>query len=286
MANELKIPSVGESITSATIAEWHKADGEYVNAGDEVLTIDTDKVSQSLEVEVAGILRHRAAEGDEVDIGAVVAVIEEGEAPPKPRESEAKSTPPALPPEAAPTDSEEAKATSLAMKMAQDKGIDLASIKGTGTGGRITKSDILAVSEAGAEKPAQVPTPPRREPGEKKVTRRKMSPLRRKIADHLVNAQHEAAILSTFNECDMSAVMEIRKRVQEKFVARNGVKLGFMSFFLKAVVEGLQAVPSINGRVEGEEIVENHFYDIGVAVGTDKGLVVPVIRDVDQSTLR
>ncbi|MEO6053956.1 MAG: dihydrolipoyllysine-residue succinyltransferase, partial [Chthoniobacterales bacterium] len=119
-------------------------------------------------------------------------------------------------------------------------------------------------------------------PSEARTTRKKMSPLRRKIASHLVNAQQEAAILTTFNECDMTAIMDLRKRVQDDFVARHGVKLGFMSFFIKAVVDALQAVPSVNGRIEGDEVVENHFYDIGVAVGTEKGLIVPVLRDCEK----
>ena len=285
MASELKIPSVGESITSATIAEWLKGDGEYVSSGDEVLSIETDKVSQTLEVETAGILHHRAAEGDEVEVGAVVAEIEPAEAPvesasgteAKPRAgaetvpAPAKSSPAAA--------AAGRKVSSVAAKVALDKGIDLASVSGTGAGGRITKADVLAVADqAGSPSPSPQPE------GTKKTTRRKMSPLRRKIADHLVNAQQEAAILTTFNECDLSAVMAIRKKVQEKFVEKNGVKLGFMSFFLKAVVEALQAVPSINARIDGDEIVENHFYDIGVAVGTDKGLFVPVIRDVDEKS--
>lgn len=279
MPNELKIPSVGESITSATIAEWHKADGDYVRPGDEVLTIETDKVSQTLEVETAGLLRHHAEVGDEVDIGALVATIEETDAPPPeaepatPTDSAASvDAPPAIPVEAV-SDSD-ARVTSVAQKIASDRGVDLGRVQGTGTGGRITKIDVLNAAEGGGSV-VQV---------EKRTSRKKMTPLRRKIADHLVNAQQDAAILSTFNECDMSSVMETRKRVQEKFVEKNGVKLGYMSIFLKAVVEALEAVPAINAQIEGDEIVQNHFYDIGVAVGTERGLVVPVIRDVDQKS--
>ena len=289
MPNELKIPSVGESITSATIAEWHKGDGDYVKPGDEVLTIETDKVSQTLEVETAGLLRHHVQEGDEVEIGALVATIEETDSPPPESvvdaTTEKAETPPAAAaPVAAPPaniDLGDSKATSVAQKIAADRGVNLAAILGTGTGGRITKIDVLnAASGAGGSQGANLSAAAI----EKRTTRKKMTPLRRKIADHLVNAQQDAAILSTFNEVDMSSVMDTRKKVQEKFVEKNGVKLGYMSIFLKAVVEGLKEVPSINASIEGTEIVQNHFYDIGVAVGTDRGLVVPVIRNVDQKS--
>jgi 2-oxoglutarate dehydrogenase E2 component (dihydrolipoamide succinyltransferase) len=174
------------------------------------------------------------------------------------------------------------KATPVARKEAEGEGVDLNRVSGTGAGGKITKADVL---DAASVKTTE-PTAPVVEAagGAKRTSRRKMSPLRRKIATHLVNAQHEAAILTTFNEVDMSAVMDLRKRLQDDFTARNGVKIGFMSFFIKAVVEALKSVPAVNGRIEGEEIVENHFYDIGVAVGTEKGLIVPVIRDCDQKS--
>lgn len=287
MAHEIKIPSVGESIASATLGTWHKADGAYVRAGEVILTIETDKISTELEADRSGILRHLAAEGDELAIGAPVASIEEGEAPAG-SEAPAESAP------AGSTDRKEetavadsdVKATPVAKKIAEGEGIDLSRVTGTGSGGKITKADVLG---AAAVKPPEGPSSPGDEmasPAEaaKRVTRRKMSPLRRKIATHLVNAQHEAAILTTFNECDMSGVMDLRKRLQEDFVSRHGVKLGFMSFFLKAVVEGLKSVPSVNARIEGEEIVEQHYFDIGVAVGTEKGLIVPVIRDCDRKS--
>ncbi len=280
MAIELKIPSVGESITSATIAEWHKPSGEYVGAGEEILTIETDKVSQDLEAETGGILTHIAAEGDEVDIGAVVGSIEPCD-PPEGYEKSKPAVAAAAPAQANSTvtsaassvDNSGAKATSVAVKIADEKGVDLSQVKGTGTAGRVTKEDVLEFIANGGGAGAGDPAKP--------TTRKKMTALRRKIADHLVNAQQDAAILSTFNECDMSHVMSLRKRVQEDFVAKHGVKLGFMSIFLKAVLEGLKEVPGINAQIEGDEIVTNHFYDIGVAVGTDKGLVVPVVRDVD-----
>ncbi|MAS93887.1 MAG: dihydrolipoyllysine-residue succinyltransferase [Verrucomicrobiales bacterium] len=292
MAHEIKIPSVGESITSATLGTWHKSEGDYVRAGEVILTIETDKISTELESDKDGVLHHLAEEGDELDIGAPVAEIQEGEAPaddggvskeeaPKESSEESSSS-------EEESDDGDVRATPVARKIAKDEGIDLSTVTGTGTGGKITKSDVLDAvdgksdtkEEAAAEskEPAEEPAAA---PKKDRTTRKKMSPLRRKIAAHLVNAQQEAALLTTFNECDMSEVMNLRKRVQEDFVGRHGVKLGFMSFFIKAVVDGLKAVPSINAQIDGDDVVENHFYDIGVAVGTDKGLIVPVVRDCD-----
>jgi len=291
MSHEIKIPSVGESITSATLGAWHKAEGEYVNSGEVILTIETDKITTELEADRSGVLHQLAAVGDELAIGAPVARIDESAAAPadsvpvsaavvSPARNEALAAPSA--PSGSASESAAVKATPVARKVAEGEGIDLNRVSGTGTGGKITKADVL---DAASAKVTEPPTSAIAAPaGAKPTTRKKMSPLRRKIATHLVNAQHEAAILTTFNEVDMSAVMDLRKRLQDDFTARNGVKLGFMSFFIKAVVEALQSVPAVNGRIEGDEIVENHFYDIGVAVGTEKGLIVPVIRECDQKS--
>ncbi|MDF1852286.1 MAG: 2-oxoglutarate dehydrogenase complex dihydrolipoyllysine-residue succinyltransferase [Verrucomicrobiales bacterium] len=295
MSHEIKIPSVGESITSATLGTWHKQDGEYVKAGEVILTIETDKISTELESDKSGILKHLAEEGDELDIGAAVAGIEEGEAPADTGNVEEGASDPGEKEqensggdETSPA-SGDFKVTPVAKKIADEEGIDLSQVTGTGAGGKITKSDVMGATQQLAapetSSPAlATPAAVSKPSGEKPTTRKKMSPLRKKIATHLVNAQHEAAILSTFNECDMTNIMALRKRVQEDFVARHGVKLGFMSFFIKAVVEALKAVPSVNAQIEGDEIVENHFYDIGVAVGTDKGLFVPVVRDCDRKS--
>ena len=285
MLHEIKIPSVGESITSATLGAWHKAEGAYVRAGEVILTIETDKITTELESDRSGSLHHLAAVGDELAIGAPVASIDESAAAPADAapaaSTAAKEEAPANATVAA-SDAAKVKATPVARKVAEGEGVDLNRVSGTGTGGKITKADVL---DAASVKTTE-PTAPVVEAavGAKRTSRKKMSPLRRKIATHLVNAQHEAAILTTFNEVDMSAVMDLRKRLQDDFTARNGVKIGFMSFFIKAVVEALKSVPAVNGRIEGEEIVENHFYDIGVAVGTEKGLIVPVIRDCDQKS--
>ena len=248
------IPAVGESITSGLISAWHKKDGENVQPGDVLLTLETDKVSTELTAEKAGVLHIKAAEGQEVKIGEVVAVIEEGPAapaPPAPSKKAAKQpAPPAEPPAAVPPPAPPAAPVSQPLE-----------------------------PEETYHEPH---TPPPGAPApEARITRKRLSPLRRKIAAQLVMAQQTAAILTTFNECDMSAVMTLRKQMQEPFQKQYGVKLGFMSFFVKATVAALKAVPQVNSRLEGDELITHHYFDIGVAVGTERGLVVPVIRDAN-----
>ena len=250
MSVAVTVPAVGESITSGVISAWHKKDGDHVAVGDLLFTLDTDKVSSEVTALEAGALKIIVAEGAEVPIGSIVAEIEPGAAAPKKAEVESLK--------AEVTEKKpEAKAETPAPKAAP----------------------ALSPSAPSPAAPAPRVVP------EGRVTRRKLSPLRRKIALQLVSAQQNAAILTTFNEVDMSAVMGLRKEVQEGFQAKYGVKLGFMSFFIKAVVEALQAVPQINAQLEGDELIENHYYDIGVAVGTEKGLMVPVLRDCEKLTL-
>lgn len=258
MSIEVKIPSVGESITSGLISTWHKQDGEAVAAGDLLLTLDTDKVSSEITAEAAGVLRILVPEGEEVKIGTVVARIEEeaGAAPAAPAAAPAPKAEPAAP-AAAPAAEKPAAAPAPAPAAAP----------------------ALPVAMP-PEAPTPVSTRPAPDP-EGRFTRRKMSPLRRKIATQLVMAQQTAAMLTTFNECDMSNVMALRKRMQEAFVKQYDVKLGFMSFFIKAAVQALKAVPAVNSRIDGDDLILNHFYDIGVAVGTERGLIVPVLRDTD-----
>ena len=254
---DIKIPTVGESISTAVLSSWHKADGDAVAAGDLLLTLETDKVSTELTADVAGVLKIEVPAGTEVAIGAVVGRIEDGVAgavPPVPVREEAAKTGPVPPPAPLP-----------AAAVVTPPPLPAIFLPAGGV------PAVAARSEEGAVQPSS----------DRRTTRTRLSPLRRKIATHLVAAQQTAAILTTFNEADMSAVMTLRKQLQDSFVARHGLKLGFMSFFVKAVVDALKSVPQINARLEGEELVQNHFYDIGVAVGTDKGLVVPVIRDCD-----
>ena len=259
---EVKVPTVGESITSGILSTWHKRDGEAVNSGDVLFTLETDKVSTEVNAPESGILRTQAAEGDEVKIDQVVALIEPGGAPaekPAAEPAKAEAAAAAPPPEAPAAPPAQAPPTPPA---APPPAPALAPKK----------------EEAPAAKPKIAA------PDDPRTSRKKLTPLRRKIAAQLVMAQHTAAILTTFNECDMSGVMALRKEMQEEFTKRHGVKLGFMSFFIKSVVDALKAVPAINSRMDGDDLVQNKYYDIGVAVGTEKGLIVPVLRNCDEKS--
>lgn len=291
MPIEVKIPAVGESISSGIVSVWHKKSGDYVNTGDALFTLETDKVSTEIVAEKSGLLETNVPEGQEVKIGEVVATIDDSKAPPKtePKEKKAATAKPAV---TRPQESTSSDALSPAVRrIVEEEKLEPARISGTGKGGRLTKGDVLAAAELrGADANVQLPAEEKidnrqdRQSQDGRITRKKMSPLRRKIAAQLVMAQHTAAILTTFNECDMSGVQKLRSESQDAFTKKNGVKLGFMSFFIKATVEALKAVPPLNGRIEGEDFIQNNFYDIGVAVGTDRGLVVPVVRDADKKS--
>ena len=307
MSIEVKIPAVGESISSGVVSVWHKKSGEQVQAGEPLFTLETDKVSTEIVAEKAGVLKTIATEGQEVKIGEVVATIDEtatAAAAPKagpetvatPTDVEDKPDPNR---EDAPVSGEKkspnAEVLSPAVRrIVTEEHLETGEIAGSGKGGRLTKGDVLAAAQNRGAEPAPAPatTAPQQPSADgaaaqttsERFTRKKMSPLRRKIAAQLVMAQHTAAILTTFNECDMTAVSELRKKSQEAFMNKNNLKLGFMSFFIKAAVEGLKAVPAINSRIEGDDFIQNHFHDIGVAVGTERGLVVPVVRDADKKS--
>jgi 2-oxoglutarate dehydrogenase E2 component (dihydrolipoamide succinyltransferase) len=304
MPTEVKIPAVGESITSGVVSVWLKKSGEYVNEGEPLFTLETDKVSTAIVAENAGVLETKVAEGQEVKIGEVVAIIDDSkqrveekkEEKPKEQTPEEKKKEPEPKEKAAavtagadrgagPGSTTPATALSPAVRrIVEEEKLEPEKISGTGKGGRLTKADVLsAVQERGK---AEEKIEPREvEPSaDGRFIRKKMSPLRRKIAQQLVMAQHTAAILTTFNECDMTAVQQLRSKAQEEFTKKNGVKLGLMSFFIKACVEALKAVPVVNGRIEGDDFIQNNFYDIGVAVGTERGLVVPVLRDADKKS--
>jgi 2-oxoglutarate dehydrogenase E2 component (dihydrolipoamide succinyltransferase) len=316
MAIEVKIPAVGESITSGVVSAWHKKSGDFVNDGEALFTLETDKVSTEIVAEKAGVLETKIPEGQEVKIGEVVAIIDDSKRPiaekkeekPKKKEPEEKKKEPesekkpaeAKAPVAAGADRgkpQPTAATTTALspavrRIVEEEKLEPEKIRGTGEGGRLTKGDVLAaaqarkpVGEAVSFSGTAAPSPTEVAPsGDGRFTRKKMSPLRRKIAQQLVMAQHTAAILTTFNECDMSAIQELRRNKQEEFTKKNGVKLGLMSFFVKACVEALKAVPVVNGHIEDEDFIQNNFYDIGVAVGTERGLVVPIVRDADKKS--
>jgi 2-oxoglutarate dehydrogenase E2 component (dihydrolipoamide succinyltransferase) len=298
---EVKIPAVGESISSGIVSVWHKKSGDFVNAGDALFTLETDKVSTEIAAETAGVLDTIVPEGQEVKIGEVVATIDDSkkqaEAAPAEKKKEKVETKAAAPAKEKekPTDGEtSAGAESLSpavRRIVDEEHLDPAKISGTGPGGRITKEDALAAAQSrgGREQksdkePATAGPSVGGQSADGRFVRKKMSPLRRKIAAQLVMAQHTAAILTTFNECDMTAVQELRTKSQGAFTKKNNVKLGFMSFFIKAAVEALKTVPVVNGRIEDEDFIQNNFYDIGVAVGTERGLVVPIVRDADKKS--
>ncbi len=296
MSVEVKIPAVGESISSGIVSVWHKKSGDFVNAGDALFTLETDKVSTEIAAETSGVLDAIVPEGQEVKIGEVVATIDDSKKPadaaPADKKKEKAETKASAPPKEKPAD---AKTLSPAVRrIVDEEHLEPEKISGTGKDGRLTKADALAAAQnrgateekidIGEDRPAEGRIRRGEQSADGRIVRKKMSPLRRKIAAQLVMAQHTAAILTTFNECDISAVQELRTKSQDAFTKNNGVKLGFMSFFIKASVEALKAVPVVNGRIEDEDFIQNNFYDIGVAVGTERGLVVPIVRDADKKS--
>jgi 2-oxoglutarate dehydrogenase E2 component (dihydrolipoamide succinyltransferase) len=285
----ITVPSVGESISEGILARWLKADGESVKAGDPLFELETDKASSVVPASSSGVLKIQTKEGETVAIGATIATID-------PSGSPTAATAPAAPAAAAApapaVAADTARPPSPAVRrLAAEEGVDISRVAPTGPGGRVTKGDVLNFLES---KPAPKPPPPPAAPvaqaqapspaapSGSRETRQRMSGLRQKVAERLVEVQQTAAILTTFNEADMSRVMELRTRYKESFQTKHGVGLGFMSFFVKAVIDALKAFPAVNGRIDGNEIVLHHYYDIGVAVSTDRGLMVPVIRDADR----
>jgi 2-oxoglutarate dehydrogenase E2 component (dihydrolipoamide succinyltransferase) len=306
MTVEIVVPALGESVSEATIARWLKKPGEAVQRDEPLVELETDKVSLEIPAPASGRLAEVVApEGSDVAVGAVIGRIEEGaaEAAPAAREEapEARGEPAAEPaggggaaaeapaapaasaaPQARPGG--EVRAGPAARRVAAEKGVDLAAVPATGPRGVVTKADVLAFPQAAAEAPAaraEPAVPPAAPSPRGREERVRMTRLRKRIAERLKEAQNTAAMLTTFNECDMSAVMALRERYRDSFERRHGVRLGFMSFFVKACIDALRAFPAVNAEIDGDEIVYKYYYHIGVAVSTDQGLVVPVLRDAD-----
>ncbi|MBU1325647.1 MAG: 2-oxoglutarate dehydrogenase complex dihydrolipoyllysine-residue succinyltransferase [Alphaproteobacteria bacterium] len=288
---DILTPALGESVTEATIAKWSKAAGEAVTKDEVLVELETDKVSLEVVAPADGVLSEIKAEaGATVVPGTVLGVVTEGAAAAKPAEAP-KAEPKAEPaPAAAPADSGSAQVKSgeaphlspAVQRVVSETGVDPQSIVPTGPKGNVTKADALAAAAA-PKAPAAAPAAPRADqPREERV---KMTRLRQTIARRLKESQNSAAQLTTFNEVDMSAVMDIRTKYKDAFEKRHGIKLGFMSFFVKAVVEALKEIPAVNAEIDGTDIIYKNHYAIGVAVGTDKGLVVPVLRDADVLSL-
>ncbi|MEK9198165.1 2-oxoglutarate dehydrogenase complex dihydrolipoyllysine-residue succinyltransferase [Ureibacillus sp. 179-F W5.1 NHS] len=296
---EIKVPELAESITEGTIAQWVKKVGDHVEKGEFIVELETDKVNAEIISEEAGVLTQiLAEEGDTVLVGQVIAVVEAGEgAAPAPAEEapKAEATPVAAAPTPAPaatpvveeTSNERVVASPAARKLAREKGIDLASISPVDPQGRVRVQDVAAHGTAPVAAPAApvvstngpiVFTPAAESD---RVTIEKMSRRRQTIAKRLLEVKQSTAMLTTFNEIDMTNIMALRKRKQEEFVKANDIKLGFMSFFTKAVVAALKKYPYVNAQIVGDEIHLNNFFDIGIAVSTEEGLVVPVVRDAN-----
>lgn len=292
----VKVPGVGESITEGILAKWLKADGSAVKADEPLYELETDKANNVINAPASGTLKIGVKAGATVPIGAQVATIDPAGAPtasaPAPAAPSAPSKPaPTTPPPPAPAQAGEPTLSPAVRRVVAETGVDPSAVTGTGKDGRLTKGDVLQAAEPRSA-PAPAPTVPTAAPeapqvsttSGRKETREKMSKLRQTIAKRLVEAQQTAAILTTFNEADMSRVMDLRNQYKDAFKTKHGVNLGFMSFFIKAAVEALKAFPRVNGRIEGDEIVLIRNYDIGVAVSTERGLLVPVLRDADQKT--
>jgi len=297
MATEIKVPVLGESVTEGTIAEWLKQPGDAVAVDEPICSLETDKVAVDVPSPVAGVMaEHRASVGDNVEVGAVIAVVEEG--------ASAGDAKPAVAPAAAKADTPAPAATEELLSTAQtmspavrravlEYGVDPSTIKGTGKDGRLTKEDVVAAAEAKKNGATPAPAPsaspaPAAKPsasttgGERSEERVKMTRMRQTIAKRLKAAQDNAAMLTTFNDVDMSAVMEARDKYKDLFAKKHDIRLGFMGFFAKAACLALKDVPAVNAYIDGDEIIYHDYVDISVAVSAPNGLVVPVIRDADK----
>jgi len=292
METKIVVPALGESVVEATVARWLKNQGDPVAVGETLVELETDKVNLEVGAEKAGVLaKIERQSGEDVKVGEVLGLISEAPSQ-ESAPAEEKSVAAAPAPEAPRSGS---KATPSARRLAQENQVDLEQIEGTGSGNQITRQDIETYlqTKKAAAKPKPAPSPLQSAPpvaaaapviasGERREERMRMSRRRRTIAARLLEAQHNAAMLTTYNEADMSPVMEIRKRQKDIFKQRHGVGLGIVSFFTKAVLGALREFPALNAEIQGEEIVFKHYYDIGIAIGAEEGLVVPVLRDADR----
>ena len=308
MAVEIKVPVLGESVVEATVAKWMKSAGEAVGADEAIVELETDKVTLEVPSPVNGVLADIVAkEGDTVGVDALLALVEEGAAPtakPAAKTAPASAPAPAPAPAAAPAAVSAPAATSSATassaaaavlspavrKLVEENNLNPAAISGTGKDGRLTKADVQKAIASGSAKMAAPaasasPAPAGPRTSDAREERVPMSRLRRMIASRLKEAQNTAAMLTTFNEVDMSAVMALRAEYKDDFEKQHGARLGFMGFFVRAVINGLQEFPAVNAEIHGEDIIYKNFYNIGVAVGTPQGLVVPVLRDAQDLSL-
>ena len=304
MAVEIKVPVLGESVVEATVAKWMKSAGEAVGADEAIVELETDKVTLEVPSPVNGVLADIVAkEGDTVGVDALLALVEEGAAPtakpaaktapapaPTATPAPAATAPAAVPAPAAAASAAAAVLSPAVRKLVEENNLNPAAISGTGKDGRLTKADVQKAIASGSAKMAApaastAPAPAGPRTSDAREERVPMSRLRRMIASRLKEAQNTAAMLTTFNEVDMSAVMALRAEYKDDFEKQHGARLGFMGFFVRAVINGLQEFPAVNAEIHGEDIIYKNFYNIGVAVGTPQGLVVPVLRDAQDLSL-
>jgi len=295
MATEIRVPTLGESVSEATIGKWFKKPGEAVKADEPLVELETDKVTLEVNAPAAGVLGEIVAkEGDTVGVSALLGTIAEGGAAAAAPAPKAEAKPAAAAPA---TEAPKAVATKAAdsgpavSRLAAESGVDPSKVAASGKDGRVTKGDMLAaIATGGAAVPAAAPAPiavraPSAPDDGAREERVKMTKLRQTIARRLKEAQSNAAMLTTFNEVDMSGVMALRNQYKDVFEKKHGVKLGFMGFFVKACVQALKEIPAVNAEIDGTDIIYKNYYHIGVAVGTEKGLVVPVVRDADELSI-
>ncbi len=278
MAGEIVVPSLGESVSEATVAKWFKQVGDAINADEPLVELETDKVTLEVNAPASGKLKDiKIPAGKTVEVGALLGSIEVGAAGAKAAPAAKAEAPKAAAP--APQAGSAPQSGPAARKMMDEAGLKSSDLNGSGKDGRVTKGDVLAATSGGVSAPA---APRATGPREERV---KMTKLRQTIARRLKESQNTAAILTTFNEIDMTNVMALRAEYKDAFEKKHGVKMGFMSFFVKAAINALQEIPAVNAEISGDEIIYKNYYDIGMAVGTDQGLVVPVIRNADQLSL-
>ncbi|TNE78356.1 MAG: 2-oxoglutarate dehydrogenase complex dihydrolipoyllysine-residue succinyltransferase [Bacteroidetes bacterium] len=292
MALEIKVPAVGESISEVTVAQWLKKDGDYVEMDEVICELESDKATFELNAEAAGVLKTMAAEGDTIEVGAIICSIDTSAAPaassPAPKEEKKADAPASTPAETSSANTYASGTPSpAAQKILSEKGINPADVTGSGKDGRITKEDAMNAEKKAAPvaAPAAQTTAPSHTAFSRGVRSEKMSNLRKTVAKRLVAAKNETAMLTTFNEVDMKPIMDIRKKYKDQFKDKHEIGLGFMSFFTKAVCEALKEYPAVNSYIDGENIEYHDYADVSIAVSAPKGLVVPVIRNAESLSL-
>ena len=303
MKYEVKVPAVGESITEATIGSWSKKSGEMVKRNDVLMSLETDKATVEVVAEQDGVLVIQAQAGQVVPIGSIAAYIDSDAKPtasaaapvptsaapnPTPAPVAVQNPPPAMAAEGASRSSNSNKdlLSPAVARVVAENGVDISTINATGKDGRLTKADVMNAPKATSSSQStagQIPTKPQAAPGTQK--RVPMTTIRKRIAERLVQSQQSTATLTTFNEIDMTRIIELRNKYKDPFKERYGISLGFMGIFVKAAIEALKAVPNVNSFIDGTDVIQNNYYNIGVAVSTEKGLIVPVIKNADQMTV-